>query len=223
MKDAKNPTCQGTFISPSIHNSRRDSGISKYFFALAFRQNDYLNTMFKRDIAPYRIYQKYDSFYLQFCFWHPTQIGVINQTHKVNRTKMLHNIHNYPFVQHHLHRTNPLIHIISRLQYVNTILTSPYYHNYNCIINPNYCKGTIQNFEPIKNYFLFLQLSVKTHLLILDPIEYLRCVEGGATKRMYEHNFKHFYRDRIVDKLANHEPSAEESQILSNLLAKFQT
>ena len=74
--------------------------LSKYFFALADRPNDYLNTFFTRDTAPYKIYNKYDPFYLQFGFLHPTQMDVNNTTHKVNRVKMLHTMHNYLFVQH---------------------------------------------------------------------------------------------------------------------------
>ena len=192
---------------------------SKYFYALADRQNDYLNTFCTRDVTPYRIYQKNDLFYLQFAFVLPTLMDVNNQTNKVNRVKMLHSIHNYLFVQHHIHRTNPLIHMNSRFQYANTKLTSPYYKNYSYIIQPNYCEGTIRNFGPIKNYLLFLSLYAKTSRPILVPIEYLKCVEGGAKKRMYSNTFNLLYRDWITDKLDNREPSAEETQVLNHLLA----
>ena len=118
--------------------------LSKYFFALADRPNDYLNTFFNRDTAPYKIYAKYYPFYLQFGFLHPTQMDVNNTTHKVNRMKMLHTMRNYLFVQHHLQQTNPIFHMNSRLQYANTKLTSPYYMNYSYIIQPNYCEGTLR-------------------------------------------------------------------------------
>ena len=62
-------------------------------------------------------------------------MNVNNQTHKLNRVKIVHTIHNYLIVQHHFQRPNPLIHLISRLQYANTNLTSPYYMNYSYIIN----------------------------------------------------------------------------------------
>ena len=126
---------------------------SNYFFALADRQNFYLDTFFIRDRAPYRNYQKYDPFYLQFGFLNPAQMDVNKQTHQVNRVKMLHTIHNYMLVQHHFQGTNPLIHIISRLQYANTILTLPYYMNYSYIIQPNHCEGTSRNFDLIRNHF----------------------------------------------------------------------
>ena len=37
--------------------------LSKYIFELADRPNDYLNTFFTRDTAPYKIYAKYDPFF----------------------------------------------------------------------------------------------------------------------------------------------------------------
>ena len=168
---------------------------SKYFFALADRPIDYLNTFFTRDTAPYRIYQKYDPFYLQFGFLHPKQMDFNNTTKKVNQVKMLHTVHNYLFVQHHFHRTNTLIHMNSRLQYANTKLTSPYCMNYSYIIQPNYCEGTLRYFDPIMNYFRFSPLYAKTNHPILVPIEYLQCVEGGATKCMHCHTFNLLYRD----------------------------
>ena len=128
---------------------------SKYFSALADRQNDCLKTFFTGDVASYRIHLKYDPFYLQFGFLHPTQMKVNNQTHKVNRVKMLHTAHNYLLVQHHFHSTNPLIHMNSRIQYANKKLTSPYYINYSYIIQPTYCEGALRNFDLIKNSFLF--------------------------------------------------------------------
>ena len=83
----------------------------------------------------------------------------------------------------------------SRLQYANTELTSPYYINYSYIIQPSYCEGTLRNFDPIKNYFLFSPLYAKTNLPILVPIAYLQCVEERATKCIHGHIFNLLYRD----------------------------
>ena len=47
--------------------------LSKHFIALAGRPNDYLIIFFTCDTAQYKIYAKYDPFYLQFGFLHPTQ------------------------------------------------------------------------------------------------------------------------------------------------------
>ena len=183
------------------------------------RQNIYLNTFFTCDTAPYRIYQKYNPFYLQFGFLHPTQMDVSNQKHKVNRVKMFHTVHNNLFVQHHFHRTNPLNHINSRLLYANTKLTSPYYLNFSYIIQSNFCEGTLCNFDPIKNYFLFSPLYSKTNQPFLIAIEYLQCIEGRGRKCLHGHTFNLLYRDWMADKLDNRKPSQEETQIFKHLLA----
>ena len=87
------------------------------------------------------------------------------------------------------------------------------------IIQPNFCEETLRNFDPIKNSFIFSPLYAKTNRLILLPIEYLQCVEGGATKCTHGHTFNLLYRDWIADILDNREPSQEETQILNHLLA----
>ena len=145
---------------------------------------------------------------------------VNNTTHKVNRVKMRQTMHNYLFVQHHFQHTNPIVHMNSRLQYTNRKLTPPYYMNYSYIIQPNYCEGTLRNCDPIKNYFIFSPLYAKTNRPILDPIEYLQCVEVGATKCAYGHTFNHLYWDWMVDKLDNRLTSSqEETQVFNHLLA----
>ena len=107
----------------------------------------------------------------------------------------------------------------SRLQYANTKLTSPNYMNYSYIIQPNYSEGTLRTFDPIMNYFIFSPLYANTNRPILVPIHYLQCVEGGATKCTYGHNFNLLYRDWMADKLENRQPSQEELQIFNYLLA----
>ena len=146
-------------------------------------------------------------------------MDVNNTTHKVNPVTMLHTMHNYLFVQHHFQHTNPIIHMNSRLQNANTNLTSPYYMNYSYIIQPNYCEGTLRNFDPIKNYFIFSPLYATTKCPILVPIRYLQCVEGGATKFAYGHTSNLLYRGWMVDTLDNQQPSQEETQIFNHLLA----
>ena len=137
----------------------------------------------------------------------------------MNRVKMHHTTHNYLFVQHNFQHTNPILHVNSCLQSANTKLTSPYYMNYNYIIKPNFCERTLRNFDPIKNYFISSPLYAKTNRPILVSIEYLQCVEGGATKCAYGHTFNLLYRDWVADKLDNRDSSQDEQQIFNYLLA----
>ena len=134
---------------------------SKYFFALADRPNDYLNTFFTRDTAPTELIGSLTPSICFFGILHPTQMDVNNINHKFNRVKMLHTIHNHLFLQHHFHRTNPIIHMNWRLHYANTKLTPPYYMNYSYINQPNYCEGTLSNFDPIKNTLFSLHCMRK--------------------------------------------------------------
>ena len=90
--------------------------------------------------------------------------------------------------------------------------------NYSYIIQPNYCEGTLRNFDPIKKYFIFSPLYAKTNGPILVPIEYLPCIEGGATECTYGHTFN-LYGDWMADQLDNRQPSQEETQIFNHLLA----
>ena len=107
----------------------------------------------------------------------------------------------------------------SRLQYKNTEMTPPYYMNHNYITNPSYCERTLRNFDPIENCFLFSPLYPKTNRPILVPILHLQCVEGRATKCTYGLNFNLFYKNWMVDKLDNREPTPDETKILNHFLA----
>ena len=91
--------------------------------------------------------------------------------------------------------------------------------NYSHIIQPNFCEDSHRNFDPIKMSFIFSPLYAKTNRPILVPIEYLLCVEGGATNFTRGHTFNLLFRVWMVDKLNNRGPSQEETQILNHLLA----
>ena len=78
---------------------------------------------------------------------------------------------------------------------------------YSYILNCAYCEGTLRNFDPIENYFLFSPPRAKTQRPLLVPLEYLHCVEGTATKCMYGHTFVLLNRDWMVDTLSNCEPT----------------
>ena len=112
-------------------------------------------------------------------------MDVNNQTQKMNRTKMIHTIDNYLFVQHYFHHASPLMHINLRLTYVNKKIISPYYLNYRYVIDPSYCEGMLRSFDPIKNYYLFIPLFARTHRPIFISIAYLQCIEEYSTKCMY--------------------------------------
>ena len=174
--------------------------LSKYFFALADRQNDYLNLMSTRDVALYRFLKTRPLLRRPVWFFlHPTYLNANNT------------IHNYLFGEPHIHRTNLSVHVNSRLQYANSELILPYYLNYSYVINTNYCESTLHNFDAKKDCLLFSQFNARTHRPILVHIEHLQCGEGGATNCMYEETFNLLHMDWIIDKLENRDPTPEGS------------
>ena len=80
-------------------------------------------------------------------------------------------------------------------------------------------RGNTQKLRSHQKLFLLFAPYAKTHRPILVPHEYPPCVDGIAAKCIYGHTFNLLYRDWMVDKLANREPTPEETQILNQFLA----
>ena len=93
-------------------------------------------------------------------------MDVNNTLQKVIRLKMLHTVHNCLFVQHHFHRTNPLIHMNSRLQYANTKLTTTkcvHGHTFN-LLYKDWMADKLDNRETSQE-----ETQIFNHLLALQP------------------------------------------------------
>ena len=60
--------------------------------------------------------------------------------------------------------------------YINDQLTSPYFFKYAYTIKPQYMKGTLRNFDPIKNYYIFQPMDNTERPLVI-PIEALEPTE----------------------------------------------
>ena len=132
------------------------------------RQYNYLKTVFTRDTTLYRVYEKYDPFYLQF-FLIFTQMDLNNQSHKFNCSKMLHAIHNYLSVQDPFHITNPLKQNNSRLQYVNTKIRFPYYLNYSYIIDLLCVEGGFTKCMYGHSFNLLYRFWIEDESVIKEP------------------------------------------------------
>ena len=64
-----------------------------------------------------------------------------------------------------------------------------------------------------------MPLYAATHRANLVPIEYWRCIEGGAAKCIYGHSFNHLPGDWLDVQLTNWEQSQKEKRIMKDLLA----
>ena len=105
---------------------------------------------------------------------------------RVHETKLIHNLIHYTFVRDkNINMTKSYIHI-------NDQLTSPYFLNYGYRLKWNYTIGTLRNFDPIKNYYIFQPKEAPERPLIvpikaLEPCEeyHTHHLEGIVTNRAF--------------------------------------
>ena len=63
-------------------------------------------------------------------------------------------------------------------------MTSPYFMKFAYIIKDKYMKGTLRNFDPVKNYYIFQRIEKPERPLIV-PIEVLQPAENYHTYHIY--------------------------------------
>ena len=83
--------------------------------------------------------------------------------------------------------------------------------------NVIFVKVPYENLMRSKNTLSSLP-SMQTRIDCIVMIEYMQCVEWGATKCAYGHTFNLLYSDWMVNKLDNREPSQEEKQTFNHFL-----
>ena len=111
---------------------------------------------------------------LNFNFLHPTPKDVQNNNYRLHETKLIHNLIYDTFLRDkNINTTKSYIHI-------NDQLTSPYFLNYGYKLKWNYAIGTLLNFDPIKNYYIFQPKEAPERPLIV-PIEALEPCEEYHT------------------------------------------
>ena len=111
---------------------------------------DLLVTKASQDLSAYSVFtQQHQIFQLSFNFLHPTPKDVQSNNYRVHETKLIHNLIYYTFLRDKQHtESKSYVHI-------NDQLTSPYFLNYSYKLKWNYTIGTLRNFDPIKNYYVF--------------------------------------------------------------------
>ena len=111
---------------------------------------DLLAAKASQDLSAYSAFtQQHQIFQLSFNFLHPTPKDVQSNNYRVHETKLIHNLIYYTFLRDKQHtESKSYVHI-------NDQLTSPYFLNYSYKLKWNYTIGTLRNFDPIKNYYVF--------------------------------------------------------------------
>ena len=132
---------------------------------------DFLVAKASQDLSAYSAFtQQHQIFQLSFKLLHPTPKDVQSNNYRVHETKLIHNLIYYTFLRDKQYTASKsLIHI-------NDQLTSPYFLNYSYRIKWSYTIGTLRNFDPIKNYYVF-QSKDEPERPLMVPLEALEPCE----------------------------------------------
>ena len=126
-----------------------------------------------QDLSAYSVFD-HELFQLSFNFLHPTPKDVQNKNYRVLETKLIHNFIYYTFFRDRANYTDKsYIHI-------NDQLTSPYLLNYGNKLKWEYTSGTLRNFDPIKNHYVFQPKKAPKRPLLV-PLESLEPCEEYHT------------------------------------------
>ena len=132
---------------------------------------DFLVAKASQDLSAYSAFtQQHPIFQLSFNLLHPTPKDVQSNNYRVHETKLIHNLIYYTFLRDKQYTASKsFIHI-------NDQLTSPYFLNYSYRIKWSYTIGTLRNFDPIKNYYVF-QSKDEPERPLMVPLEALEPCE----------------------------------------------
>ena len=132
---------------------------------------DFLVAKASQDHSAYSAFtQQHQIFQLSFNLLHPTPKDVQSNNYRVHETKLIHNLIYYTFLREKQYTASKsFIHI-------NDQLTSPYFLNYSYRIKWSYTIGTLRNFDPIKNYYVF-QSKDEPERPLMVPLEALEPCE----------------------------------------------
>ena len=132
---------------------------------------DFLVAKACQDLSAYSAFtQQHQIFQLSFNLLHPTPKDVQSNNYRVHETKLIHNLIYYTFLRDKQYTASKsFIHI-------NDQLTSPYLLNYSYRIKWSYTIGTLRNFDPIKNYYVF-QSKDEPERPLMVPLEALEPCE----------------------------------------------
>ena len=188
---------------------------------------DLLIAKASQDLFAYIIYD-HQIFQLSFNFLHPTPKDVQNNNYRVNETTLIHNLICYTFLRDKNNKTSrSYIHI-------NDQLTSPYFLNYGYRLKREYTLGTLRNFDPIKNYYIFQPKDTPERPLMvpleaLEPCEeyHVYHLEGSVTNRAFTNRIN-FNNERTKTELEHKLCNTVKASItdiplkdLTNVLAYF--
>ena len=132
---------------------------------------DHVTAKASQDVTAFKAYT-HEMFQLSFNFLHPTPKDVQCNNVKLHETKLIHNLFYYTYLRDNLPHEN--------LTYENDQMTSPYFMKFAYIIKNKYMKGTLRNFDPVKNFYIFQPIENPERPFMI-PIEALELAENYHT------------------------------------------
>ena len=166
-------------------------------------------------------FNKLNHFSLTFHFLTPKERD-LHCSHKVMlRTKQTHTYTYYKFIQHHYTLNIPARQPHHRYQYINSNYTSPFFLNFTHRIKDTNLQGTLRNYDPITQMYIFCPL---TKLLIVDesrpliiPHEFLQPGEVPILEFIYNTRYNHKLYNLIQNTPYEQSPHPEEHNIIKAL------
>ena len=132
---------------------------------------DFLVAKASQDLSAYSAFtQQHQIFQLGFNLLHPTPKDVQSNNYRVHETKLIHNLIYYTFLRDKQYTAS------KSFIDINDQFSSPYFLNYSYRIKWSYTIGTLRNFDPIKNYYVF-QSKDEPERPLMVPLEALEPCE----------------------------------------------
>ena len=190
---------------------------------------DLLVAKASQDLSAYSAFaQQHQIFQISFNFLHPTPKDVQSNNYRVHETKLINNLIYYTFLRDKQHSTS------KSFVHINDQLTSPYFLNYGYKLKWNYTIGTLRNFDPIKNYYVFQPKDEPERPLIV-PLEALEPSEeyhvyhlSGSVSNRAITNRINFNNERKISEMEQEICNSVKASIteipindITNLLAYF--
>ena len=107
---------------------------------------DHVIAKASQDVNALKAYT-HEMFQLNFNFLHPIPKDVQCNNFKVHENKLIHNLIYYTYLRDNLPHEYFL--------YINDQMTSRYFMKFAYTIKDKYMKGTLRNFDPVQNYYIF--------------------------------------------------------------------
>ena len=137
------------------------------------------------------------------------------------RTKQTHTYDYYKFIQHHYTLNKPARQPRHRYQYSISKYTSPFFLNFTYCIKDTNLQGTLRNYDPITQMYIFCHL---TKLLNVDesrpliiPHEFLQPVEVSILEFKYNTGYNHKLYNLLQNTPYEQSSNTDEHNIIKAL------